>query len=231
MRLLAGLATLVRGPHAPPGTDEAEAHPGGLFARLFRAPPERDGAAHALKADSTGFGNLAQFPAEAASPARAGRRARRPIAKPEQLILEALSGKVLHDWLQNRHQTLYPLTINLRRLESGQADLLLHVAAVSLTAADPVSAARLEQTRQWIGSVGAEPDQIARFEEMGANPPGLSALLDRVQQAGLGAFAYAMSVAAADQRNIVSRLFLDYLAARLAVPANVIRSVNRRFRG
>lgn len=227
------LEALVRTRAAPAVATAAEGHAGGLFKRLFRAAAERDGSAHGLEAEVRRIGNLAEFgdEPEIARAAQTQRRARRPIALPRQLIVEALSEKVLHDWLQNRHQTLYPLTINLRRLDAGQVELILQVAALFLSAIGTTGRVRTEQGAAWLASVGAQPEQLGRFAVIAADPPALAPLLERVQEADLGALAYAVSRALADPRNAVSRLFLDYLAARLAVPNNVLRSVNRRYRG
>jgi uncharacterized membrane protein YebE (DUF533 family) len=60
-------------------------------------------------------------------------------------------------------------------------------------------------------------------------PPPLSRLLHEVQQADAAAYAYVVALAAGG-RDLASRLFLDYLAARLGLPASVVRSANRRYR-
>ncbi len=58
----------------------------------------------------------------------------------------------------------------------------------------------------------------------------LGPLLDAIQAANLGSYAYAASLLALNQRNIVNRLYLDYLAARLGIPGDVVASLNRRYR-
>ena len=47
-----------------------------------------------------------------------GRRGRR-LGVPQEILDRRLSQKVLHGWLQNRHQVLVPLTFRLGRLESA----------------------------------------------------------------------------------------------------------------
>jgi len=54
-------------------------------------------------------------------------------------------------------------------------------------------------------------------------------LLDALLAAHLGPYAYAVSLATTDRHSPAGPLYLEYLAARLAVPANIVKSVNRRY--
>jgi uncharacterized membrane protein YebE (DUF533 family) len=141
-----------------------------------------------------------------------------------------LGKKVLHAWLQNRHQTLFPLTINFRRISPQDTELLMRLVVVALSAVDIASCARTAQVQDRFGSVGATENQLRLFAEAVRDPPPLSRVLDEAEKQGLGAYAYALSLIALNQRERVDQLFLEYLAARLALPAGVIRSVNRRYR-
>jgi uncharacterized membrane protein YebE (DUF533 family) len=161
----------------------------------------------------------------------AGLRRPRPLASPGAVVVaESLGAKVLHAWLQNRHQTLYPLAVNFRTIEPGQAALLAQMMAVALLAdAPPLDPAQAEAAAAWLRSVGADDAAQAALRAALEAPPPLSRLLHEVQQADAAAYAYVVALAAGG-RDLASRLFLDYLAARLGLPASVVRSANRRYR-
>lgn len=179
-------------------------------------------------------GTAADVPAAAASnaapePARPDRRHARTL-EPGSVLREHLAEKVLYGWVQNRHQTLFPLTVNLRTLEPERAEVLLHVAALAVTALGPAEAGRLEAARAWLRSAGAGPEGVAAFDAALDAPPPLGPLMQRVLRAGLGAYAYAVALGAVDQRDPAGQRLLDFLAARLGVPSHVVRSVSRRYR-
>lgn len=202
--------------------------PAGLIRRLFRDPPGRDGQAEGLQEAALASGAEAAQELAQDMPPPARRLAR--MAEPDTVIREALSQKILLGWMQNRHQTLFPLTVNLRRLAPGQAGLLLQAVAVALAASGPVDPARMEHATAWLASVGASADQISGFAGALRDPPPLDRLMRDVQDADLGAYAYAMALAVMDQREAANQHFVEYLAARLGLPTNVVRSVNRRYR-
>src|SRR5436305_9522786 len=77
-------------------------------------------------------------------PARRSRR-ERPLAGPQAIAEESLAQKVLHAWLQNRHQTLYPLALNFRSLRPEEAGLVVHAMAAAITVDGRVD--REEQAR------------------------------------------------------------------------------------
>jgi hypothetical protein len=200
---------------------------GGLFARLVRATLDRDG--QAVGAERTAReGTQAAAPGHLrAAPSSTGRRR---LPSPDAVLLESAAQKVMHAWLQNRHQTLFPLTINLRRVSPQETELLMRLVAVVLSAVNTVSCARTAQVRDRLGSVGANENQLRVFAGAAQDPPPLGRVLEEAEKQGLGAYAYALSLMALDQRQQVDQLFLEYLAARLALPAGVIRSVNRQYR-
>ena len=156
------------------------------------------------------------------SPARAP-------AQPRALIDAALGEKVLHGWLQNRHQTLYPLTINFRTLAAEPRLWVLRLMAVALLAgaANPRA---IDDARAWLRSAGANEADLAAMDAALRDPPSLSAAVAAVTEAGLGTYAYAVALIAAGRHDPVAELFVDYIGARFAVPDNVVRSIRRRFR-
>lgn len=137
---------------------------------------------------------------------------------------------MLNGWLQNRQQTLFPLTVNLRTLDLERVELLLRTAALAIAVGPPADDARLETVRSWLLSVGAAPEHLLAFTDAVAGPMAPGHLLHALQSANLGAYAYAVSMGVLDQQDAHAQPFLGFLAARLAVPASVVRSVRRRQR-
>ncbi len=195
-----------------------------LFQRLTGGSP-RDGEAHMLEAPVSGLDGVMARSAAPAPPAN--RRRTRLPADPRALVLASLGQKILHGWLQNRHQTLFPLTVNLRTLAPDARDLILRAIAAAMAAVAPPTP--LEPIQAWLATVGATGADAARLAQALAAPEPLAPLLDAILAANLGPYAYAVSLAAIDRRTQAGPLYLEYLAARLAVPANVVKSVNRRY--
>ncbi len=202
----------------------------GLLARLFGEPPQRDGQATALEAHVTGVASGLVEADGAGRPGAGGSRRQRPLALPRESLTESLAQKVLNAWLQNRHQTLYPLTVNLRTLDAGRAALLARMMAISLVAGARAPGERIEAALAWLGQAGGNEEVQRALRAALDAPEPLSAVLREVQDAGLTAYAYVVSLVATDPRDDAGQLFLDYLAARLALPANVVRSADRRYR-
>lgn len=141
-----------------------------------------------------------------------------------------MAAKVLNGWLQNWQQTLFPLTVNLRTLDPARIDLLLRATALAIAVGPPADDTRLQAARSWLHSVGAAPEHLLAFAAALGEPVAPGVLLHELQTANLGAYAYAMSLAVLDQRDAHAQPFLEFLAARLAVPASVVRSVRGRQR-
>lgn len=203
----------------------------GLLARLFRDPPQHDGQAAALEAHATGIAPASLAPEVSVETGAAAGRRQRPLAPPREVVQETLAQKVLNGWLQNRHQTLYPLTVNLRRLDAAQAALLARVMAVAMLAGGRApSAERVEEVLGWVSQAGGGSEVAEALRTALDAPEATSHLLHEVHGAGLAAYAYVVSLVAADPRDEAAQAFLDYLAIRLGLPTNVIRSADRRYR-
>ena len=162
-------------------------------------------------------------------PLHASRRARM-LAGGERVLLDALAGKVLHGWLQNRHQTLFPLTVNLRSLTPVQTEALTQWMAVAISATPIDEAGSRRAARGWFGSVGADGGVLEALERAMDDPEPLHQAIAGVLRHGLAAYAYIVALIAADPRDPASPAFLDYVAARLALPTAVVRSATRRYR-
>lgn len=195
-----------------------------LLQRLM-SRPHPDGQSPMLEAPAAG---LDDGSAQGAVPASSASRQRSRLpADPQVLILASLGQKILHGWSQNRQQTLFPLTVNLRTLAPDARNLILRAMAAAMTAVAPSTSC--EPIQAWLATVGAAEADLARLNAALATPEPLAPLLDALLAAHLGPYAYAVSLATTDRHSPAGPLYLEYLAARLAVPANIVKSVNRRY--
>ena len=197
---------------------------------LFTPPVGRDGQARFLQETvlEAGPAEPTPPPPPAGATVTLSRR-RRPGMEPERILLESLAAKTLHAWLQNRHQTLFPLTLNLRVLDPGKRALLMRmVAAAALAEGREPDEAERERIFQDLAAAGAGEEERRLFVAALASPEPLPPLLRQVQEAQLGPYAYAASLAALDRRGLAIRAWLDYLAARFALPVGVTAWRERR---
>jgi uncharacterized membrane protein YebE (DUF533 family) len=193
-----------------------------LLKRLIGAARNRDGRADALEPQA-----LEREAAAAAAPAPAQRL--RLATRPEAILQESLATKVLHGWLGNRQQTLYPLVLNLRNLNGHERALLAEVTAATVTAGRAPPAERGQAALQALARLGAGEEEARRFAAALDRPRPVQDMLAEVQDAGLGPHGYAASLLAADTREPASRAWLGYLAARFALPPEVVVSLDRRY--
>lgn len=161
-------------------------------------------------------------------PARASSGPGAPAEAPRLDIQRSLSGKVLDGWLQNQHQTLVPLTLRLNRLEQVQVEALMRFAAVAVLSTGAADDRRRAVVTAWLRSVGAADEAISLFEASLGEPPALSQAMREVGD--IAPQAYAVAVVGADQHEVSGRLFANYVAARFVLPADAVRSIDRRFR-
>lgn len=164
------------------------------------------------------------------APDRSQARRDRDLGLPEELLRRALAQKVLDGWLGNRNQVLVPLTLRLGRLRADDVELLMRFAAASLLVASPGETEARPAMTRWLRSIGALDEALAVFDRSLQAPTALSTLLDRAQSRQLEPYVYAIATRAADLRAVSGRLYADFVAARLALPPDAVRSINRRFR-
>ncbi|RVU13177.1 DUF533 domain-containing protein [Methylobacterium oryzihabitans] len=162
---------------------------------------------------------------EEAAPVRASRRERR-ADQADAIVRDALSQKVLRAWLQNRNQTLVPLALNLRSLDAEGRTLVVRAMAAAQAATGQDAA----PPGDLLARIGAGEAERALLADARAQEAGLGGLLDAVRARDLGAYAYAASLMVLDQRRLVSRLYLAFLASRLSLPEDVVSSLDRRYR-
>lgn len=181
---------------------------------LFRTSRNRDGQAVAL--EEPGLGHAPSAPS--------------PGPDPEGRLEAALATRLLDGWLSNRQQVLVPHTLNFRALDGGQGALLVDVMAAAAQADGTVDPREAQGLPQVLGRVGAGAAEQARLASALSEPQNLGALLARVEAEGLATHAYAAALLAVNRRAQVNRAFLDYLAARLGLAADIARSLERRYR-
>lgn len=181
---------------------------------VFRTARNRDGRAHALevRAQEVGPGSV-------------------PVLVAVEAGLEvALGTKLLDGWLSNRRQVLVPHTLNFRALAPDASALLVEVMAAAAQADGEVDPREAQQLPLALERVGAGEAEARRLEAALAEPQHLGQLLARVEEAGLATHAYAAALLAINRRGRVNRAFLDYVARRLGLPAEVAGSLERRYR-
>ena len=196
--------------------------PGGGRARSFltglarRVGQQRSDAPASLPPEPTGMEVV-------------GLRDRR-LGLPAEILDRALAQKVLNGWLQNRHQVMLPLTFRLGRLGAEAVEVLMRFTATALLDASQADEAARRGVERWLGEIGADEAALATFRAALAAPTASSTLLKAVRAQGLEAYAYAAAVVAADLRDPAGYFYASYVAARLGLPADMVRSIDRRYR-
>lgn len=190
----------------------------------LRARVDRDGQAPSLER-----GLPAEAPTANGPAAPRDRRNLLP-GSPHDVLDGNLAGKVLQGWLQNQLQTLVPLTLRLDKLGEPSVAVLMRFAAVACRAGIDADAARSAPLVRWLRSIGADDRAVAEFTASLDLEPALSPLVGAIRTGRLEPQAYAVAVVATDQRHPAGRLFANYVAARLELPADAIRSIDRRYR-
>ena len=148
----------------------------------------------------------------------------------DDTLVNVLAAKILIDWLRNRQQLLVPFTLDFQKLERGQVKLLLHAlvaAAHADGAVDPKEQERLEAALKLLKARDEDRALLASIDD---RTQCLNHVLAEVRDVKSGAMVYAVSLLAIDQRKRVNRYYLRYLAARLQLPIDLARNLERRFR-
>ena len=147
----------------------------------------------------------------------------------DESVVQILASKILIDWLRNRQQLLVPLTLDLRKLEPREVEMLLQamvVAAQADGALDDGDRARLAAA---LRLTNATEDQQAALGDLVGRARSLHDILADLPDVQAGALIYAASLLAVDRRKRVNRYYLRYLAARLGLPRDVVRDLEQRF--
>lgn len=215
-----GARASVRSSPSLPGTESVlETLTGWLRTRA-----DRDGQASALE-----HGHVVSDPVGPLSVEPRGRRDVLP-GSPSDVLDRSLSSKVLQGWLQNQQQTLVPLTLRLDKLGEASVSTLMRFAGVAALSGLHADADRQAATVRWLRSIGADEHALREFAASSENDLPLSPIIRAIRTERLEPQAYAIAVMATDQRHPAGRLFANYIAARLGLPPDAVRSVDRRYR-
>lgn len=144
-------------------------------------------------------------------------------------LLAVLAAKVLRGHLANRHQLLDPPPAGLANLDRAQTELLIRAMVAAARASGEMTARerkRIFRAMSALGSGEAERRFLAAALD---SPLPLEELLREVRDEQTAARVYAASLLAIDRHERVNRAFLHYLAARLALPPEVVAMLYRRF--
>ncbi|MBB3936886.1 DUF533 domain-containing protein [Aureimonas phyllosphaerae] len=165
-------------------------------------------------------------------PAMDGAAAPTPTSTRRDGVEATLALKVLSAHLANFRQVSFPLTLDFRSFSAEEAALAVDAAALALEADEGgwADATRRERARETLTRLGASPSHLAPLEHDTAAPVSIGALADTARRLDKAAHAYAVSLLVIGQRSAVAQAYLTYLAARLGLTANVVGSLNRRFR-
>ncbi len=196
------------------------------FKRLLNTTANRDGRSEAVERPA----KPKIIAAAIAEPAPDTERRDRGFWLPQELLDRCLAQKVMDGWLQNRHQVLLPLTFRLGRLGAEHIDVLMRFTATVVLIGSAADARDVDSAEHWLGEVGAGERGIAVFRAALSTPQPLSDTLRVVRDAGLEPYAYAAAVAVANTREPAGHLFANFIAARFTLPADAIRSIDRRYR-
>jgi len=145
-------------------------------------------------------------------------------------ILSVVAEKVMMAWLRNRYQLLYPFALDLRRLDRGQAELLINAMIAAAQADGSFDSKERRRIEGSLSLVGMGDDQQEFLERAIRQPMPLNDILADVRDVQTAALVYAASLMAVDPRKPVNRYYLKYLAARLQLSEELVESLEHRYR-
>jgi hypothetical protein len=185
------------------------------------------GTALGVEGGITGDAAPPEAPVPAAAP---GEEAGEPTTAFDEGILDVLGQKVLLAWLRNRYQLLFPISLDLRRLDRTQTELVVHGMVAAAQADDAFEAQEQERIKGVLDLIGPNGEHQALLDAALAQPKPLNELLREVRDVQAAALVYAASLMAVDRRKPVNRYYLRYLAARLKLSEELVGSLEQRFR-
>lgn len=155
-------------------------------------------------------------------------RRHRNIPPGRRQILEVVGQKVIHGFLQNRHQTLMPLSVNLARLTGADGTALARFAAVVARSSGPTVVH--DPIRAWLAAAGADAGILATFEAALRTPPPLDRALADLMGPETGLIGFILCLIAARETGPPGWAFADYLALHRGLPTTAVRAAERRYR-
>lgn len=155
-------------------------------------------------------------------------RRHRPIPPGRRQILEVVGQKVIHGFLQNRHQTLMPLSVNLARLSGAERTALARFAAVVARSSGPAPV--LDPIQAWLDASGADAEILATFDAALRTPPPLDEALAGLSEPDTGLIGFTLCLIAARHAGPPGWAFADYVALHRGLPTTAVRAAERRYR-
>ena len=155
-------------------------------------------------------------------------RRHRNIPPGRRQILEVVGQKVIHGFLQNRHQTLMPLSVNLARLPGVERTALARFAAVVARSSGPTPV--LDPIRAWLVASGADAEVFATFDDALRTPPPLDEALAGLSDPDTSLIGFILCLIAARAAGPPGWAFADYVALHRGLPTTAVRAAERRYR-
>ena len=146
------------------------------------------------------------------------------------VLHQILAQTILLGHLQNRHQLIDRGLADLNGRPPEEAALLIRAMAAAAHADGGLDPQEHEILLQALASTGLGPDEQRALEQEIRYPPCLEALVRQVEPSSRAAARfYAVSLRLLERDNKTDVAYMNYLAARLAIPRDVIVRLNRRF--
>lgn len=162
-----------------------------------------------------------------------------PVDGPEPLpprggqgaeMLELLAAKVLQAHIQNRHQLMDAPPADLGDLGPEDAAMMVRAMLAAAHADGGLDPREMGRIRGALRTSKLGEADKAALEAEAAEPPCLEPLLCAAAGTKLASRFYAVSLVALGEADKVSLAYLNYLAARLDLPADLVVRYKRRFR-
>ena len=145
-------------------------------------------------------------------------------------VVDVIAAKILVDWLRNRQQLLAPYSLDLAKLDPQQAEVVIHAMVAAARADGSLDGGERSRIEAALRRLTQDENQRAALAATLEKPRALPDVLVEVRDLQTAALVYAASLAVVDQRERVNRYYLRYLATRLKVPRDVVKTIEQRFR-
>jgi uncharacterized membrane protein YebE (DUF533 family) len=140
-----------------------------------------------------------------------------------------LARQLLDAHLRRRHQAMEGETAHLAALDPDEAELMLRAMIAAGHADGEIDELEGARIRRALSHAPLDEATRTALEADLAYPGSLEAVLRRVEDPQTAARVYAVSVRTVRRGEATNRSYLDYLAHRLSLPADVVVRLNRRW--
>jgi len=146
----------------------------------------------------------------------------------EPEVLRTIAAKVLHFHLANRNRLFDVPPTDLGDRPADEAAWLVRAMMAAAHADGALDPGERKRILAALASAKLSDQLRVTLRSEMDEPQCLESLVRRVADQGQAARFYAVSLIAIDKQSPVSRLFIAYLAERLALPADLVVRLNRR---